>query len=91
MDIHLMHTITGVAIVLAFAGKIVLHYYLDYTNDRRFGISGLILTPGIYFKFYKGELSEEQTWLKGICNLLLLLFYISLILNFIFGVLIYYR
>jgi hypothetical protein len=91
MDLNRLHTISGLLIILFFAGKVVIHYYLDYKHLRNTSLSLSFVAPFQYFLPYKSVVKEEFLPLKQICNILLLLTSLALILNFVIGIAIYVR
>jgi hypothetical protein len=91
MDLNRLHTISGLLIILFFAGKVIIHYYLDYKHSRNTSLSLPFMAPFPYFLPYKATVVKELLSLKQICNMLLLLTSLALILNFIIGIAIYVR
>ncbi len=89
MILHLLHTLSGYAIILFLISKIIIHYYLDHLQGRDLGLSSMLLMPLQYISLYKSNVNSEYSGLKYLCNLLLILTFISLIANVIFGLLIY--
>ena len=90
MNLQLLHTISGFMIVLSLLSKIIVHYYLDHLHDRAISSATILLNPFQYFLPYKQDVKNEYVNLKRLCIFFLALAAISLILNIIFGVLIYF-
>lgn len=90
MILPLLHTITGVLILLCFAGKVMIHYYLDSVHNRAAGIGYILVNPLPYFLLYKSETEERFIKLRNVCNRLLSFTVINLILNIIVGIIIYF-
>lgn len=87
MNLHLLHTLSGSIIVLSLLFKIIIHYYLDYLNDRRLGPNSIMFNPIRFLILYKALMNTEHNKLKFLCNSLLIIAYISLCVNFIVGLL----
>ncbi|GEM_PF-2126239 len=87
MNFHLLHTITGFAIILSLVAKVITHYYIDYVHKRSLSLSSLFIMPLYYFRPYNSMVKREYEKLKNICNAFLVLAGLSLILNIVFGVL----
>ena len=90
MNLQVLHTISGIMIVLSVLGKIIVHYYLYYLHDRTISPATILLSPFQYLLPYKPGVKNEHLKLKRLCNFFLVLAAISLILNIIFGVIIYF-
>ena len=88
MNLHLLHTLSGSAILLSLLCKIILHFYLDYIHGRSIGLSSIVILPLLYLGPYNSQVNGEYKILKYICNSFLVFTYISLLLNIIIGVLI---
>ncbi len=89
MDLHFLHTVSGLAIILSFLCKVALHFYIDSLHGRNLGISSLLVMPKLYIRLYKSVVNPEYVKWKYLCNSFLLLTAASLLLNIIFGILIY--
>ncbi len=85
MLLQQLHTLTGCLILLCFAGKLLIHYYLDRSEGRVIVIvySFFALLP--FLLPYKETVADKYLWLRKLCNLLLRLTAINLLLNFIIG------
>jgi hypothetical protein len=68
-----------------------LHYYLDYKNDSTVGFIYSFAAPLQYFQPHKKSVDNKLLKLQHICNLLLMLAFVALLLNIIFGVAIYLK
>jgi hypothetical protein len=77
-------------IVLSLLSKIIIHYSLDHLHSRTITPAAIVLNPFQYIFPYKQDVKNEYLNLKHLCNFFLALAAISLILNIIFGVLIYF-
>ena len=86
LNLHTLHTITGIAILALLAGKIILHLWLDYRLGQRIGIAMLLLFFMRFFQSYKNEVPQALKPWKRICNIFLPLALIMLLLNFIIGI-----
>ena len=89
MNLQLLHTISGFMIVFSLMGKIIVHYYLNHLNGTTISPGTILLSPIQYLLPYRPDVKNEYLKLKRLCNFLLAVAAISLILNIIFGVLIY--
>ncbi len=90
MPLQLLHTITGCLIILCFTGKLIIHDYLNRLHGRASGITGFLLAPLPYFLPYRSLVQEKYISLKKKGDLLLAIAAISLFLNLILGLLIYF-
>lgn len=88
MDLHLLHTLTGIFIVLSLIPKIFIHYYLDNMNDIGLGLNSVMLMPLHYLMPYRSSVNSEHKKQKYLCNFLLVISGISLCGNILFGILI---
>ncbi len=88
MNVHFLHNITGITFVLSLLAKIMLHYYLDHLYNRSLGFNSIFTMPLQYILPYKSKVNTGHRRLKYLCNAFLLITYISLFLNIIFGVVI---
>ena len=86
MNLHLLHTVSGAAIILSLLLKILLHYYLDYVHGRSVGVMSMFIFPRQYFIPYKSAVDNDHTKLKYLCNFFFVLSCISFILNVIVGI-----
>jgi hypothetical protein len=91
MDLNRLHTLSGLLIILFFAGKVIVHYYLDYKHSRNTSLGLPFIAPFQYFLPYKSVVKKELRPLKQICNVLLIFTSLALILNFVIGIAIYVR
>jgi hypothetical protein len=89
MDLHFLHTVSGLAIILSLLCKVSLHFYIDYEHQRDVSLSTLLVMPLLYLRPYKSPVNADYIKWKYLCNSFLLLTGISLLLNIIFGILIY--
>jgi len=80
MDLHFLHTVSGLAIVLSLLCKVALHYYIDYAHQRNVSLSALLVTPLVYLRLYKSPVNKDFIKWKYLCNSFLWLTGISLIL-----------
>jgi len=87
MNLHLLHNVSGIAIVVSLILKISIHYYLDQLHERNLGIESIFILPLQYIKPYKSTINDKFTTLKFLCNFFLVIFFASLFLNIIWGVL----
>jgi hypothetical protein len=90
MNLQQLHTLSGFMIVLSLLSKIIVHYYLDHLHDRTISPMAIFLSPIQYLLPYKPDVKNEYLKLKRLCNFFLALAGISLILNIIVGVFIYF-
>jgi ABC-type glycerol-3-phosphate transport system permease component len=89
MIFHSFHTITGFVIVLSLTGKFIIHLYLDHLHNGGLGLNSILIMSLIYLKPYKSTVKSEFNYLRYLCNSFLIVACISLLLNVIFGLLIY--
>jgi hypothetical protein len=88
LNLHLLHTLSGIAIVIALLGKIFIHFYLDYVHGRTAGLNSILIMPLLYLRSYKSNVDSKYNKLKYLCNTFFVLACLSLLLNVVFGVLI---
>ncbi len=86
MNWHLLHNLSGTAIFLSLMIKIAVHFYLDYLHGRRLGFYSIFMMPFQYLVPYKSAVNKEYKRMKNLCNSLIIITYISLLLNIISGV-----
>ena len=91
MILNVLHTLSGVLILLFFFAKVLMHYYLDYKRGYSINFTSILLTPSAYFLRYKANVAKNLVRLKILCNSFLALTILALILNIAFGVLIYFK
>jgi hypothetical protein len=91
MTLNILHTISGLLIIIFFLIKVILHYYLDYKHNRSISFLYSLAIPMQYFRPNKRMVDKEFLKLQRICNLLLTLTIMSLILNIILGAAIYIK
>ena len=90
MLLSVLHTTSGVIIILLLAGKIIIHYFLNRSRGNTGGFNSIAVMPLQYLLPYKFAVSPRYKKMKYCCNLLLLLAVLALIANIIFGLLIYF-
>ncbi|MEI6059891.1 MAG: hypothetical protein WCR72_04235 [Bacteroidota bacterium] len=88
MSLHFLHTLSGIAILLALGCKVLVHFYLDYIQEQSSGFNSVLLIPLQYLLPYKSPVEHKYQGLKYLCNSFFALACLSLILNIIFGVLV---
>jgi len=89
MTLHFLHTLSGYAIIIFLISKIIIHYSLNHLQGRELGLSSILLMPIQYLSLYKATVYSNHQILKYLCNILLMLTYISFAINIIVGLLIY--
>jgi hypothetical protein len=87
MDIHLLHTLSGIAILLSLLCKVLVHFYLDYLHQRNLSLGSLLIMPLVYLLPYKSKVDIRYAALKITCNFFLVFSGVALILNVIIGIL----
>lgn len=90
MPLQLLHTLTGCLIILCFVTKVIIHYFLERSHGRAFGITEILFAPLPYFLSYKSIVADEYLSLKKICNILLKIAAVNLFFNLVLGLLIYF-
>lgn len=90
MPLQLLHTLTGCLIIICFVAKLIIHYYLDRSNGRAFGIMYSLFNPLPYFLPYRSTVKDKYLSAKKNCNLLLKIAAVNLFLNIILGLVIYF-
>ena len=90
MLLQILHTLTGFLLFFSFAGKIFLQYYLDNLHNRAFGFIYSWLTPKQYFLPYKQAVESKYAQLKYLCNLFFKIAVVSLLVNLIVGLIIFF-
>jgi len=89
MNFHFLHTLTGIVLFISLIFKVIIHYYLNYLNGRNLGLNSFLIMPTQYLIPFRENVSIENLTLKYLCNSFLVISCISLILNIIFGILIF--
>lgn len=89
MNFHFLHTLTGIVLFISLILKVILHYYLNYLNGKSLGFNSFLIMPTRYLIPFRENVSIENLTFKYLCNSFLVISCISLILNIIFGILIY--
>jgi hypothetical protein len=84
----MLHTVSGLMIVLCFLAKIGIQAYIDFRHGRLGGMMAEVLFFSKYVKPYRAEVGPEWNVLKFACNLLLRLVVVSFIINFLLGMMI---
>jgi succinate dehydrogenase/fumarate reductase cytochrome b subunit len=90
MVLNILHTISGLLIIIFFIGKVILHYYLDYKYNRNISFLYSLATPMQYFRPYKRMVDDGLLRLQRICNLFLTFTLIAIVLNILLGIGIYF-
>ena len=88
MSLNMLHTVSGLMIVLCFLAKIGIQAYIDFRHGRLGGMMAEVLFFSKYLKTYRAEVEPEWQVLKYTCNLLLRLAIVSFLINFVVGMLI---
>lgn len=88
MSLNMLHTVSGLMIVLCFLAKIGIQAYIDFRHGRLGGMMAEVLFFSKYVKPYRAEVGPEWNVLKFACNLLLRLVVVSFIINFLLGMMI---
>jgi hypothetical protein len=70
MILQTLHTISGGAIFLSLAGKIILHYNLAQLHVRNLGPASVVFMPLPYLWPYEETVSVRYLARKHLCNLL---------------------
>lgn len=81
----LLHTISGWLIIIAFAAKILLHFWLDKQQQPSLGLIAILLVPNIYFGKYKAAVVAKYQTHKNICNFCWYITLIALLSNIAIG------
>jgi hypothetical protein len=89
MNLHLLHTLTGFGIILSLLCKVVIHLYIDYSKEKYLNLNSILVMPLVYLLPYNSGLQGKYTKLKFVCNSFFVLACISLLLNIVFGILIF--
>ena len=87
--LNLLHTLSGIAILIFLLDKLFTHYILDRKQGKVSGFASFLFAPGQYLILYKNEVPAELRSLKRLCNLFWWLAAASLTANLIIGILIY--
>ncbi len=88
MSLNMLHTVSGLMIVLCFLAKIGIQAYIDFRHGRLGGMMAEVLFFSKYVKPYRAEVGPEYKLLKFACNFLWRLVVVSFIINFLVGMLI---
>ena len=71
MALHILHTLSGLFIIIFFAGKAILHYHLDYKHHGGSRFLHSLAMPMQYFRPHKTIVDKGFLKLQRLCNLLL--------------------
>ena len=88
MSLNMLHTVSGLMIVLCFLAKIGIQAYIDFRHGRLGAMMAEVLFFSKYVKPYRAEVQPEYKLLKFACNFLWRLVVVSFIINFLVGMLI---
>lgn len=86
MDLHLVKTASGLALIGCFSLKILVHILLDARRNPKAGFQYFLLFFVRFFKTYTADVEPSLNRLKGVCNALLYLSLAALIINLTVGI-----
>ena len=87
--LNLLHTLSGIAILIFLLDKFFTHYIIDRKQGRVSGFASFLFAPGQYLLPYRTEVPLELQNLKRLCNLFWWLAVASVLANLVIGILIY--
>jgi len=90
MNLHLLHTLSGIAVLLSIFCKLIIHLYIDYLQEKNTNLYSILSSPFSYFLPCRFSGNCDYGKLNFLCNFFLLLTALSLILNICAGILILY-
>jgi hypothetical protein len=90
MSLSLLHTASGLILLMSFLLRIGIHAYIDFRHGRLDGLLAEVLFFSKYLKPYRTEVQPAYKVLKYACNLLLRFVVLSLLINATLGILILY-
>jgi hypothetical protein len=88
MSLHVLHTTSGIMILICLLAKMGTHAYIDFRHGRLGGIMAEVLFFSKYVKPYRANVSPEYQYVKYACNLLLRLVVVFFLVNLTVGILI---
>jgi hypothetical protein len=88
MSLHVLHTVSGIMILICLLAKMGTHAYIDFRHGRLGGIMAQLLFFSKYVKPYHADVNPQCAYLKHTCNLLLRLVVVFFLVNLTVGILI---
>ena len=87
--LQLLHTGSGIIILLAFFVKVGIQIYLDNSQGKTQGWQFILFFPLPFMTPYRGKVSAENQGMKNLCNLMFYTCIVALVVNLVVGILEY--
>jgi len=81
MSLNLLHTVSGLMILICLLAKMGMHAYIDSRHGRLAGLMAEVLFFLKYLKPYRAEVGHEYKVFKYLCNMLLYLVVVFFLIN----------
>ena len=88
-NLHLLHTVSGIIVLLAFILKVGIHIYLDNSLDKAKTWQAILFFSLTFMTPYREKVGAENRGMKNLCNLMFYTCIIALIVNLVVGILEY--
>jgi hypothetical protein len=86
-NLQLLHTGSGIIILLAFFAKVGIQIYLDNSLGKTQGWQSILFFPLPFMSPYRKEVQAENEGMKRLCNFLFYTCIAALIVNLFIGIL----
>jgi hypothetical protein len=88
-NLQLLHTGSGIIVLLAFIVKVGIQIYLDNSLGKTQGWQSILFFPLPFMSPYRKEVQAENEDMKRLCNFLFYTCIAALVVNLVVGVLEY--
>ena len=88
MSLNMLHTASGLIIMIGFLCKIGMQSYIEFRHGRLNSFTAEVLFFSKYVKPYRAEVEPEFKVFKHACNFFWYLVIVSFLINFAIGMLI---
>jgi len=88
-NLQLLHTGSGMIILLAFFVKVGIQIYLDNSQGKTQGWQSILFFPLPFMSPYRKEVQAENEGMKRLCNFLFYTCIVALVVNLVVGILEY--
>ena len=88
-NVQLLHTGSGIIILLAFFVKVGIQIYLDNSLGKTQGWQSILFFPLPFMTPYRQKVGAENQGMKNLCNLMFYTCIIALCVNLVVGILEY--
>lgn len=87
--LQLLHTVSGIVVLLAFILKVSIQIYLDNSLGKAKTWQSILFFPLPFMSSYREKVGAENQGMKYLCNLMFYTCIIALIVNLVVGILEY--